>query len=235
MQPPKLFTARLEDKRVLTPKYIQYMFEFITPHEMEFEAGQYVSMKVSDRGDRRSYSICSAPQVKHGFELLIDISPQGIGSKYLESLQFGSEVSVLAPMGHFVIPQGVAETAFYFIATGSGVAPFKSMIEDLLQKQEKRPIVLYWGLRHEEDLFWELEFQELSKNFPNFKLQIILSQPKPEWPLSKGRVTDLLQALEKPAGAGYYLCGNGKMVDEVKAYLQQVGIASQNVHNEMFY
>jgi ferredoxin-NADP reductase len=211
------------------------MFEFITPHEMEFEAGQYVSMKVSDRGDRRSYSICSAPQVKHGFELLIDISPQGIGSKYLESLQFGAKVSVLAPMGHFVIPQGVAETAFYFIATGSGVAPFKSMIEDLLQKQEKRPIVLYWGLRHEEDLFWELEFQELSKNFPNFKLQIILSQPKPEWPLSKGRVTDLLQALEKPAGAGYYLCGNGKMVDEVKAYLQQVGIASQNVHNEMFY
>lgn len=235
MQPPKLYTARLEDKQVLTPKYIQYMFEFTNPHEMAFEAGQYVSMKVSDRGERRSYSICSAPSVQHGFELLVDISPQGVGSKYLESLEFGAEVSALGPMGHFVIPPNVQETAFYFIATGSGIAPFRSMVLDLLEKQEKRPIVLYWGLRHEEDMFWELEFQELSKNYPNFTSHIILSKPQPEWTLNKGRVTDLLAALEKPAGAGYYLCGNGKMVDEVKLQLREAGIPDTQVHNEMFY
>lgn len=235
MQPPQQLTARLEDKLVLTEKYIHYMFELDLPHTMQFVAGQYVSIRVSEKGERRSYSICSAPSVNHGFELLVDISPQGVGSKYLESLKFGDMISLLGPMGIFTIPEGTQETAFYFIATGSGIAPYRAMILDLLEKQEQRPIVLYWGLRYEQDLFWEHEFQELDRKYTNFSFKIILSKPSDEWPLSRGRVTDLLTALEKPAGAGYYLCGNEKMVDEVTGYLQQNGVQPTNIHHEMFY
>lgn len=235
MQPPQQYTARLEDKIALTSKYIHYMFELEQPHEMSFIAGQYVSVKVSERGERRSYSICSAPSVTHGFELLVDISPAGVGSRYLESLKFGDRISLLGPLGMFVLKENSQESAVYFIATGSGNAPFRSMILDMLEKQDKRPIVLYWGLRHEEDIFWALEFEELSRNYPNFTFKIILSKAGPEWPLDKGRVTDLLSISQKPIDAGYYLCGNEKMVAEVTAQLQQAGVQKTNIHHEMFY
>jgi ferredoxin-NADP reductase len=235
MQPPALYTARLEDKVTLTPRFIQYMFELKNPLQMPFEAGQYVSIKVADRGDRRSYSICSSPNIQHGFELMVDLKPNGVGVQYLEGLQFGAEISLLGPLGRFVVTPTQTETALYFIATGSGIAPFRSMILDLLEKQDKRPIVLYWGLRQEQDMFWQLEFQELSKNYPHFSFQIILSQPQPEWPLNKGRVTDLVAALEKPVTAGYYLCGNGKMVTDVTAQLAAAGVDPTHIHSELFY
>ena len=84
--PPQQFKARLEDRIVHNDKYIQCSFELTQPFRMPFLAGQYVSIKVSDRGDRRSYSICSPPGIEHGFELMVDVRPQGLGSKFLQNL-----------------------------------------------------------------------------------------------------------------------------------------------------
>ncbi len=236
MQPPKQYTAKLEDKIQYNEKYIHYAFEFTEPHSMNFIAGQYVSLKVSDKGERRSYSIASSPGINHGVELLLDISPQGVGSKYLESLQFGDTVTFLGPLGLFIVQEKIPERELFFIATGSGVAPFRSMLLDLLQeKQDKRKMTMYWGLRYEQDMFWESEFQELAESFPNFTFKIILSKPTEAWKLSQGRVTDLLTVLNKPAGAGYYLCGSGPMVKDVIQHLLESGVPAQNVHNESFY
>lgn len=236
MHIPHQSTARLQDKIIHNEKFVQYFFELDEPHRLAFTAGQYVSIKVSERGERRSYSICSSPAVDHKFELLLDLSPQGIGCKYLESLQFGDQLSLLGPLGMFVVPEQTTETAFFFIATGSGITPFRSMALDLLQnKHDTRPITLYWGLRYEQEMFWQDEFQELADNFPNFHFKIIISRPSEAWPLDKGRVTDLLTVAEKPAGAGYYLCGNNKMIEEVIASLAQNNVDKTHIHHEMFY
>ena len=235
MIPPKQLTARLEDKIVHNEKFVQYMFELTAPHRMQFEAGQYVSIKVTDQGVRRSYSISSAPTIDHGFELLLDVAPKGVGCTYLESLKFGDEILLLGPLGMFTLVDA-QETELFFIATGSGIAPMHSMLIELLQtRHDTRPLTLYWGLRHESDLFWQDVFMELSQSFPNFKHTIILSKPSEDWPLSKGRVTDLLTVLEKPAGAGYYLCGNGAMVKDAIVILQTAGVAEQHIHHELFY
>lgn len=232
---PQQFTAKLEEKTQHNERYVQYSFELTEPHQMPFIAGQYVSIKVSERGERRSYSICSSPSIEHGFELLLDISPQGLGCKYLESLKYGDTMSFLGPLGTFTVSEQ-EESARYFIATGSGIAPFRSMILDELQnKHDERPLVLYWGQRHEQDMFWELEFQELAQNFSQFSNKIILSQPGDQWPLDKGRVTDLLTVLEKPVTAGYYLCGNGAMVKQSIEILEQSGVPQTHIHHEMFY
>lgn len=235
MNPPKQMKARLEDKIVHNEKYVQYMFELTEPHRMQFDPGQYVSIKVSEKGERRSYSICSKPDIDHGFELLVDLAPNGVGCQCLENMQFGEEVELLGPLGMFTLVD-TEEPELFFVATGSGIAPLRSMILNLLQtKRDKRPMTLYWGLRYVEDIFWEDEFQELTESFPNFKHSIILSRPTEDWPLSKGYVTDMLAALEKPAGAGYYLCGNGKMVKDAIKILQEAQVAEQNIHHELFY
>lgn len=234
--PPQRCTARLEDKLQHNSKFTQYMFELVEPHTVPFLAGQYVSMKVSDQGLRRSYSISSSPGITHGFELLLDITPQGVGTKYLESLKFGDTVEILMPMGMFTIAEDPTEKHLVFIATGSGVAPFYSMIQDLLQeKHDPRPITLFWGLRYAEDLFWEDEFSRLSEAFPQFVFHPVLSKAVDEWPLCRGRVTDCLSVHTLPENAGYYLCGNAPMIADVSALLTQKGITKEHIHHEKFY
>lgn len=235
--PPKLYKARLEDKIVHNEKFIQYAFELIEPYEMTFEAGQYVSIKVSDKGERRSYSICSAPNITHGFELLVDIEPGGIGSQFLTNLEFGSEIEFLGPMGVFTLDKSGKENEVVFVATGSGVTPFRSMILDMLQeKHDTRPIILYWGLRHADQLFWQDEFVQLAETFENFNFTPILSRPPEDWPLSRGRVTDILSAKEiNIQSAGYYLCGSAPMIQDTKSILLEKGVPPEFIHFEKFF
>lgn len=236
MIPPQQCSAKLSDRIVHNDKFIQYVFEFVTPPAIPFEAGQYVSMQVSDRGDRRSYSIASSPEVTHSFELLVDITPQGIGSQFLEKIQLGQEVKVLAPLGRFTVPQDPAEHALIFVATGSGVAPFRSMILDQLQlKGDQREMILFWGLRHENLMFWQDEFLELSESFPNFHFHPVISQATPEWTLCRGRVTNCLSVHTLPENAGYYLCGNDAMVKDVLTFLDAKGVVPAQIHHEKFY
>ncbi len=242
MYPPKQFTAKLEEKTVFNAKYVQYDFELLSPNEMPFSPGQYVSIKVSETGVRRSYSICSSPAIKHGFQLLVDVEPQGVGVKYLESLRFGDEILLLGPLGQFVLApdpgadQPKREDAIVLVATGSGITPFRSMVLDLLQEQrDTREIIVHWGMRHAEQMFWQDEFAELMQNFPNFKFHPVISQPIEGWSLCSGRVTDCLSVHEQPKNAGYYLCGNTKMVTEVMTLLAAQGVPPERIHHEKFY
>lgn len=233
---PQQFSAKLEETLVHNEKFTQFSFELLEPHKMEFYAGQYVSVKVAENGTRRSYSLCSSPDIKHGFELLIDISPAGIGSTYFRNLKFGDSIDFLGPLGMFTMAQDAPEEEIVFVATGSGIAPFRSMILDQLQvRADTRPMTLYWGLRHETDLFWEMEFQELSETHPNFTFHPVISRPGQEWTLSRGRVTDVLKAVNHSQTTGYYLCGNTAMVHDVSDLLQSKGVAQEYIHHEKFY
>lgn len=235
MNVPKPFKAKLEEKIVHNDKYSQYCFELLEPHDLNFLSGQYVSLQVDQKGQRRSYSICSTPATQHGFELLIDNSPAGLGSQYLDSLQFGDVIEGLGPIGQFVLSDQLEET-LVFIATGSGIAPLHSMILDLIQvRQDPRELMLYWGMRHAEELFWLDEFQDIVEQLPNFKFYPVLSQPSAEWTLSTGRVTDMVLAHHFHPTTGYYLCGGALMIKDVVAILTKKNVLPKYIHHEKFY
>ncbi len=236
MNKPQQMKAILTDKLVFNEKFTQYSFGLVQPHIMEFDPGQYVSIVVDATGDRRSYSIASKPENKDAFELLLDHTPCGVGCQYLAGLQIGQEVDVMGPMGRFVFVPGGTEEELVFVATGSGIAPFKSMIMSMLQEgTERRPMTLYWGMRFVEELFWLDEFQGLAESFSNFKFHPVISRAIEEWPLCRGRVTDCLNIHQIPINAAYYLCGNAKMIEEVTALLQGKGVATENIHFEKFF
>lgn len=236
MTPPQKYTARLEEKILLNDKFTQYSFELIEPHRLEFQAGQYISLKVSESGERRSYSICSTPDINHQFDLLIDSSPGGLGVQFLESLEFGAEIEVLAPIGQFVMPETLGADQLVFVATGAGIAPFKSMIEDQLRhKQDQRQITLHWGMRHPEDLFWLEEWQELAEAFDNFHFHPVLSQAVEAWTLCRGRVTDCLNIHPRPANAAYFLCGSKAMIQDTTNLLTPKGVKPELILTEKFY
>jgi ferredoxin-NADP reductase len=237
MTPPKLYTATLVERIDLTEKFIHLKFELVEPHTLEFVAGQYASISMPDGQSRRSYSMCHSPSSTHGFELMVDVSPGGIGSTYLNNLKIGEQIVALSPLGRFTVePFWERTTPIVFIATGSGITPYRSMISALFEAgQTQRPMTLFWGLRNVKDLFWQDEFQRLAQQYPSFHFHPVISRPEVEWPLCVGRVTDCLTIHQLPADADYLLCGNASMIQDATLKLEQLGVPKDRLHFEKFY
>jgi NAD(P)H-flavin reductase len=231
---PQQYIAKLEKIKNLNTKFKLFSFELVNPHRLEFQAGQYISFEV-EKGVRRSYSIASSPDIKHGFEVLIDLSNPGKGADFFKSLVVGQEVNFLAPLGNFVLKNLEKNNPIVFVATGSGVAPFRSMILDLLQKrQDKRSMELYWGLRHDEHLCLLEDWTELMKAFPNFRFHPVLSKAPQQWSLCRGRVTDCLSVHKLDPLADFYLCGRKTMIEEVVEILTKRGINQSKIIFEKY-
>lgn len=236
MQQSQEYTAIFEDKQVYNDKFTHFHFELKQPFLMKFHAGQFISFKINDQGSRRAYSICSDPDIDHGVEILLDVSPQGEGVKYFQNLQLGNEVTFLGPMGRFVIEDNSQEEALALVGTGSGIAPLYSMmIDQLKNKEDTRPITLYWGLRHAAHLIWQDEFSRWSRQFVNFQFHPTLSQAEKEWSMCRGRVTNCLQVHDLPTNTGYYLCGGKAMIDDCKQVLLSRGVDPEFIHHEKFF
>jgi NAD(P)H-flavin reductase len=226
-------TAIVREKINLAGNNWLIKFEF--EQDMEFKAGQYLSLKVSDAGDRRSYSIASRPQGKV-LELMVDVAPMGIGSKYVLGLNVGDKIEVLCPMGTFSAqPSEVSgQKKMLFVATGSGIVPMKPIIEDLLIDQKyKEKLVLVWGMRHKEELYWIEEFSQLEKNYSNFEFKLVLSQAGDDWGGHRGHVADVFD--KNYEGWSAYICGNKEMIAQTAATLESTRIKRENIHYEKFY
>lgn len=243
--PPRIqsFQARLSEKQIYNDIFTLFHFELIVPPRLEFQAGQYILLSVPTTPQKKSYSIASVPAVDHSIELLIDLRPQGDGTKYLGSLQEGDTIEFMAPVGMFTVPSpdspaGQGEEELYFVATGSGIAPYRSMIEDLLvNREDQRPITLLWGLRHAEHQFWYDDFSVLAEQHQNFEFRPMLSQPPEDWPLDRGRVTDVLLAHEFKdiAKIGFFLCGSSAMIEDARKILEDRGADPLHIHREKFF
>ena len=237
IMPVALYKAKLAEKIDLTSKFIFFQFELTEPHRIEFKAGQYLLLNVPGEAKKRQYSIVSAPRLDHAVKLLVELVEGGKASTYLSAMNIGDEAEFFAPAGEFTISEEVlaASMPLVFIATGSGLAPLRSMILDLLRTREtKRPIMLYWGMRFVEDLFWLDYFEELKDNFPNFDYHIALSKPPEGWKLCSGRVTNCLSVHAIPESAHYYICGNGQMVLDAMEVLKGRGVSETSLHHEKF-
>ncbi|KKU45215.1 MAG: hypothetical protein UX64_C0033G0004 [Microgenomates group bacterium GW2011_GWC2_46_7] len=236
---PQHFTARVSEKYYLTEneRFLLVKFELVKPDRISFLAGQYVSLLVNEKGERRSYSIASTPDENHGFQLLAEMVEKGAGSEFLRNIEIGASVELVAPLGKFVVSEET-RSKLLFVATGSGIVPIWSMINDLLiNKQEKRQIRLHWGVAREEDIFWFDNLERLAEAHPNFVFDLVLSKPSEDWTLCRGHVQDCLQRDFADTGlAGWegYLCGGVKMVEETSKVLTELKMDPTKIHNEKF-
>jgi NAD(P)H-flavin reductase len=231
---PQKYQAVIEQKKQLTSRVYLVTFRLLTPQTIEFVAGQTFMMYVSDTVNR-TMSIASPPSDKTHVWMCHDVTPGGPGSQWTLTHNVGDKITLLAPTGRFVLDKE-SNRKKVMIATGTGVAPFRSMIMDYLEGGGTDDITLYWGLRREEDMYWFDEFNLLSIKYPNFRFVFTLSQPKDDWKGKRGRVTDhVIQEEKNLPGTDFFLCGNQAMVLEIKAQLLASGVPSSQIHNEMFY
>ena len=207
------------------------------PEVADFIPGQFVSLKVSDEGLRRSYSVASLPG-KADIDLIIDVTPMGIGSKYVLGLKVGDSVELLGFLGNFVVEDDVllSSKEVIFIGTGTGIVPFRPMIEGLLVKKGyKGQVRLVWGMRYVSDLFWFEEIKKLQSEFANFRFELVLSRPDESWQGARGHVGDVLEGLADDwQKVTAYLCGNQMMIDETREKLLGKGVNDESIIFEKF-
>lgn len=226
-------SARLQNAKALTEDV--YQFDFSLEEPLAFQAGQFLMLKVDD-GEKpvnRAYSIASPPNQTGGFSLCIKLIPGGRGSEYLRKAQVGDEMEFTGPFGHFVLQDSSKDIVM--LGTGTGLAPFMSMLPILFEQGFKGSIQLYFGVRHESDLFYQEELSAWAKEHPNFTPISTLSRPEEGWEGSSGRITEYFQTLDlDPGNTKLYICGNGQMVKDVKALGLEKGLDKKSIHLEQF-
>jgi ferredoxin-NADP reductase len=236
------FKCTVKSFKMLTPTVFEVTFDGKLAADgaapMQFEAGQFVSVVIPGAGPkgrdlRRAYSIASGPEV-HPIELCVKLVEGGPGTNYLYKLREGSEFKGYAPYGDFVYRKHSSKNAC-FIATGTGIAPFRSMVfsKKYLQDPPQKAFCLL-GVRTESELIYVDEF----KNMPNMKFVPAVSQPEGAWDGFKGRVTDYLRGLGSDfpwLETEFYLCGSGPMITEMKTLLGEKGVQKEHIHVEKYY
>ncbi len=226
--------ATLQKHIDLTDDVFELVFEAETP--FTFNAGQFVTIKIDDKVPPcfRAYSIASSPLAETTeFRLCVKLMPGGRGSNWLNNLKEGDQINFIGPNGYFTFKDTAKKVIF--IATGTGVAPFTSMIEDQLNKGNGQKLELLFGVRHMKDVFYA-EWLEKLKNKGDFDYTITLSQPEDEsWQGSKGRVTEALKTHNfDPANTMFYICGLKDMIDSVTAILKEKGVPEDSIHFEKY-
>ena len=154
----------------------------------------------------------------------------GICSSYIFSRKPGDKVKVSGPFGEFFLKETRAEKVF--IGGGAGMAPMRSHIFHLFHTLRTTDKVSFWyGARSRRELFYEEEFRDIEKAFPNFSFHIALSEPKPEdnWTGDTGFIHQVildnyLKDHPEPEENEYYLCGPPLMTDAVIRMLDNLGV-----------
>lgn len=228
------YTATVTKKEKVSSKVYCLTFTLVSPPALSFKAGQNIMLMIAP-GINRTMSIASSPSTPESILIAHDVAPQGPGSLWTEHLKIGDTATFVAPTGG-VLSLLPTNNRKVLIATGTGIAPFRAVLYDYLEKPHTAPIVLYWGVRFMEDLFWQDEFDALAKTHADFSWQLIYSKPPEEWVGPKGHVTEFVLEHEKDMeNSEFYICGNKAMVDEVQAVLLERKVPNEHIKRELFY
>ncbi|MBS0153692.1 MAG: hypothetical protein JSS38_03800 [Nitrospira sp.] len=209
----------------------------ISPATLDFQPGQFISFEIPIEGRlhpmTRAYSIASPPSQRSILTLVFNRVDHGPGSTFLFGLKLGDQVQFKGPAGSFRLRDD-APRNLLFIATGTGIAPIRSMLHTLLPKAMPQVVTLLWGLRAQRDLYYQEELRELATRHPMFHSIITLSRPDPGWTGPTGRVTALVQERIKTVdNLAVYLCGNGGMIKDVTDFLRSKGLCP--IYREKWY
>ena len=232
----------------------RYWIEVPDMQAFDFEPGQFVTldMPIHEKPNKRwrSYSIASWPDGTNVFELVIVLLEGGAGTTWLfNEVKEGDQLLFRGPQGKFTLPDPIDRDLF-FICTGTGIAPFRSMAHHILNHNiTHQNIYLIFGCRKLTDNLYGKELQELSEKVTSFQYLPIFSREVPEnynHLIRTGYVhsiyEEIIRANSPQANAGpaamkpayFYLCGWKNMIDEAKQRIQDLGYDRKTIHLELY-
>lgn len=244
---------RIEDE---TPTTRRFWIQVPELDVFDFKPGQFVTLDlpIHEKPNKRwrSYSIASWPDGSNVFELCIVLLEGGAGTEYLfKHIEIGSEIMLRGPAGVFTLPP-VIEKDLFFICTGTGIAPFRSMVHHILNHNIPfHNIYLIFGCRYFGDALYAAELKDLMRKTPGFQYYTTYSREAPGNTDHLVRIGYVHQVFEEickenmhpspdnpeisiPKPAAFYLCGWKNMIDEAKQRIQALGYDKKSIHQELY-
>jgi ferredoxin-NADP reductase len=245
---PKRMQLRLVEIEQETPTTKTFRFEPTDAPLPPFRPGQYVNLFLDVDGvlTSRPYSISSPPGIDT-LDLTVKEKPGGFVSPYLlNELQVGDQVESTGPKGKFYHEPLIDGDELVFLAGGSGITPFMSILEDMLKKNqaESLNIHLIYGSRMPEDVIFGQQLQALADSHPNFKYALVISEPPPGYQGLTGFLdADQIRAQLADPQSGeisylaqkkFYICGPNVMYEFCLAALLELGVPPHRIKRELY-
>jgi ferredoxin-NADP reductase len=234
---PKRMRLRVKDIVQTTPTTKTFRFERTDGPLPPFRAGQYVNMSVDVDGvlTSRPYSIASPPGSDY-LELTVRDRPGGFVAPYLlNEVKVGDELETTGPSGSFYHEPLIDGDDLVFLAGGSGITPFVSIIRDAIQRKCPLKMHLLYGSRKLDDVIYAGELNDLARQ-PGFKYTLVISEPPPDYTGLAGFLDAKLirDQIGSMAGKTFFICGPNVMYDFCLAALQELGVPRHKIRREVY-
>lgn len=228
----KTLPCRVDSFQRLADDVMQVVLRLPPKDPLNYLPGQYVDI-IGKNGVRRSYSLANAPRQDGKLELQIRQVATGVMSRYwFEELACNDLLRLEGPQGTFAL-RNTEPTNLIFLATGTGIAPVKAILEQLMadpEQVENKRIWVYWGGRHAADIYWQPELGSLPVSFIP-----VLSRPDGSWVGRTGYVQDVLECDGVDlADSVVYACGSEQMIYSAKEKLVTLGLPQRNFYSDAF-
>lgn len=232
LAPPRVLPARIDHLERLTPGLLHVRLRLPPGSALAWRAGQYVNI-VGPGALRRSYSLASVARGDDRLDFFISRCDGGEMSAYwFSTARLNDLLRIDGPRGSFSLRE-FAGHDLKFLATGSGIAPIKAMLEELAESpvdQRPKSIELFWGTRDAADLFWQPGLEGLPLRYVP-----VVSRPTHAWHGQRGHVQDVLLRDQPDLGnAQVYACGAPAMIDSARTRLMAAGLAPRQFLADAF-
>lgn len=229
------FPATVRNVEHPSPTLTTLELELPSNGDFTFQAGQFcmVQGQALDGARRRAYSISSPPSWLPRLDLAVSLTNQAGVSGWLCSRQPGDTIPVERPVGRFTLRPG--NQTRVFMATSTGVAPFRSMLYDQWDHGLEPEAWLFVGASNEAGLPFHEELAALAAIHPAFHYIPVVSHPVGPWQGATGRIqAPFLAKFEGRTDFDAYLCGSPAMIKDTIALLNERGFPKQQVMQERF-
>lgn len=229
----RIIPAKIESIIQLNASIIEIRLRLPPNLNFKYNSGQYVNITKGDI--KRSYSIANAYEQNAILTFFVKKYENGLMSNYFfNKANVGDLLRIEGPLGSFFLRENEKEN-IVFLATGTGIAPIKSILENLeksLKHNVNKNMWLFVGARFEDDLFWNpSEFE----NNLNLKYIPVLSRASKIWQGERGYVQDVVLKINIPlSNTQVYACGSNKMIEAAKKILIDSGLSKNYFFSDVF-
>lgn len=224
----------LINKKVEADEVVSLFLKPTDGLQYNFMAGQYVNIKPLNSGYGKSYTISSAP---HEENICITIKRKGETSSALVDMNVGEKIFLEGPFGYFY-PESF-EKEIVMIAGGIGITPFYSVIKDVIKKNIKTGVTLFYSNKNIEDITFFEGLKELAENNPHIKIIHLLTQDRTKDNSIKESSRIDKNILKKHLGnfenKNYFICGSIDFVNSMWKLLKDENVNELDIFTEAFF